>query len=79
MLFGLSASLALVFPKSGIGAEEEVKMVDFVDDINAYTYLYPTELPSKRLVFKWVLTLLIYFKGGIKKARKIFLSCSTFA
>lgn len=54
MLFGLSASLALVFPKSGIGAEEEVKMVDFVDDINAYTYLYPTELPSKRLVFKWV-------------------------
>lgn len=54
MLFGFSASLPFIFPASGIGAEEDVKMVDFVDELNAYTYLYPSELPSKMLMFKWV-------------------------
>ncbi|KAK4364962.1 hypothetical protein RND71_016320 [Anisodus tanguticus] len=27
-----------------------------VDDINAYSYLYPIEMPSKKFVFKWVET-----------------------
>ncbi|CAI9771715.1 unnamed protein product [Fraxinus pennsylvanica] len=51
---GLSSSLFLIFPSSGFGAEEEFKMDLAVDDINAYSYLYPTELPSKQFVFKWV-------------------------
>ncbi|KAH9760954.1 PsbP domain-containing protein 5 [Citrus sinensis] len=29
-------------------------MASFVDEINAYTYLYPMELPSKKFLFKWV-------------------------
>ncbi|XP_057520941.1 psbP domain-containing protein 5, chloroplastic isoform X2 [Amaranthus tricolor] len=59
LVFGLSNSLTLIFPTSasaniaGHGAEE-VKMIDFVDDINAYTYSYPLELPSRKRSFKWV-------------------------
>ncbi|KAJ1411015.1 PsbP family [Sesbania bispinosa] len=44
-------------PSSFIGltlAEEEVKMASFSDEINAYSYLYPVELPSKKFAFKWV-------------------------
>lgn len=29
-------------------------MVDFLDDLNAYSYSYPMKLPSKKLIFKWV-------------------------
>ncbi|KAB1204530.1 PsbP domain-containing protein 5, chloroplastic [Morella rubra] len=29
-------------------------MASVVDDINAYSYLYPVELPSKNFFFKWV-------------------------
>lgn len=54
ILFGFSSSAALIFPPSGYGTEEEFKMASVVDDINAYSYLYPLELPSKKLVFKWV-------------------------
>ncbi|KAL7187546.1 hypothetical protein ACSBR1_037594 [Camellia fascicularis] len=54
MLFGFSSSLALIFPQSGFSATEEVKMTSMVDDINAYSYLYPAELPSRKFVFKWV-------------------------
>ncbi|KAK9274069.1 hypothetical protein L1049_018883 [Liquidambar formosana] len=54
MLFGFSSSLAITFPFSGSCAEEELKMASLVDDINAYSYLYPVELPSKKFVFKWV-------------------------
>uniref|UniRef100_A0A0F7GXJ1 Photosystem II reaction center PsbP family protein n=1 Tax=Habenaria pantlingiana TaxID=1498489 RepID=A0A0F7GXJ1_9ASPA len=32
----------------------DVKMALFVDDINAYSFLYPTELPGKKFSFKWV-------------------------
>ncbi|XP_028113282.1 uncharacterized protein LOC114311339 [Camellia sinensis] len=53
MLFGFSSSLALIFPQSGFSATEEVKMTSMVDDINAYSYLYPAELPSRKFVFKW--------------------------
>ncbi|KAF4373123.1 hypothetical protein F8388_019305 [Cannabis sativa] len=54
LLFGLSSSLFSVFPSSGSFAEEDSKMVPFVDELNAYSYLYPVELPSKKLLFKWV-------------------------
>nr|GMD83855.1 psbP domain-containing protein 5, chloroplastic [Ipomoea batatas] len=61
---GLS-SLSLVFPSLRVillsffsyrssSAEEDVKIASFVDNINSYSYLYPTELPSKGFVFKWV-------------------------
>ncbi|XP_015085517.1 psbP domain-containing protein 5, chloroplastic [Solanum pennellii] len=52
----LSSSLSLIFPFSGFTAEEELKMGSSVDDINAYSYLYPIEIPSKKFVFKWVET-----------------------
>ncbi|KAI6676747.1 hypothetical protein NL676_037543 [Syzygium grande] len=54
VLFGLSSSLFVVAPSSGLLAEEELKMASVVDDINAYTYLYPVGLPSKKFMFKWV-------------------------
>ncbi|KAL8521964.1 hypothetical protein ACS0TY_012204 [Phlomoides rotata] len=54
MFMGLSSSLSLVFPTPGYAAEEEVKMESAVDEINAYSYLYPVELPSDMSVFKWV-------------------------
>ncbi|KAK9093883.1 hypothetical protein Scep_025352 [Stephania cephalantha] len=33
---------------------EDVKMASMVDDINAYSFMYPVELPSKKFAFKWV-------------------------
>jgi len=41
-------------------AEEAVKMGCMVDDINAYSYAYPLELPSEKLVFKWYYLCLIH-------------------
>ncbi|KAG5562667.1 hypothetical protein RHGRI_005402 [Rhododendron griersonianum] len=55
MLSGFSSSLALVFPPSGFSATEEVKMASMVDDTNAYSYLYPVQPPSKKIVFKWLI------------------------
>ncbi|XP_052190167.1 psbP domain-containing protein 5, chloroplastic isoform X3 [Diospyros lotus] len=52
--FGFSSSLAIIFPPSGLSSTKEVEMASLIDDINAYSYLYPTELPSKKFVFKWV-------------------------
>ncbi|OUZ99694.1 Photosystem II PsbP [Macleaya cordata] len=58
MLFGLSSSVSLFFPSSAPNAavetDKEVKMALVVDDINAYSFMYPLELPSKKFVFKWV-------------------------
>ncbi|GAB2233474.1 hypothetical protein Drorol1_Dr00002697 [Drosera rotundifolia] len=54
VLFGLSSSLPFVFPLKGCKAEEDLKMAELVDVINAYTYLYPVERPSKKFAFKWV-------------------------
>ncbi|GAB2284874.1 PsbP domain-containing protein 5, chloroplastic [Dionaea muscipula] len=54
VLFGLSSSLSFIFPSPGCIAEEEPKMAASVDVINAYTYLYPVEQPSRKFVFKWV-------------------------
>ncbi|THG23080.1 hypothetical protein TEA_019910 [Camellia sinensis var. sinensis] len=42
-----------------LSATKEVKMTSMVDDINAYSYLYPAELPSRKFVFKWLLELLV--------------------
>lgn len=41
---------------AGSVAGEDVKMASFVDEINAYTYLYPMELPSKKFLFKWLVS-----------------------
>ncbi|EXC20796.1 PsbP domain-containing protein 5 [Morus notabilis] len=54
LLFGLSSSLLSLFPSSGSFAEGDLKMASLVDEINAYSYLYPIELPSKKFLFKWV-------------------------
>ncbi|KAL3844128.1 hypothetical protein ACJIZ3_001531 [Penstemon smallii] len=54
MFIGLSSSFSLIFPALGSGAQEELKMDLKVDETNAYSYLYPTELPSDKFVFKWV-------------------------
>ncbi|XP_061346229.1 psbP domain-containing protein 5, chloroplastic [Gastrolobium bilobum] len=53
LLLGLT-SVSLTWPFSVTLAEEELKMASFVDEINAYSYLYPVEFPSKKFVFKWV-------------------------
>ncbi|KAK7283050.1 hypothetical protein RIF29_12290 [Crotalaria pallida] len=53
MLLGLT-SLTLTTPLSVSLAEEEPKMASFIDEVNAYSYLYPVELPSRKFVFKWV-------------------------
>nr|GEV21540.1 PsbP domain-containing protein 5, chloroplastic [Tanacetum cinerariifolium] len=44
-----------VRPEDGEGsrADKEVKMASIVD-VNAYSYLIPLELPSKKFSFKWV-------------------------
>ncbi|CAM8879039.1 unnamed protein product [Rhodiola kirilowii] len=50
--FGVSSTLFMAFPNSGLCEEtEEVKMDSIVDEINAYTYLLPMQ--SKKLKFKW--------------------------
>nr|AKM76473.1 DUF1795-like photosystem II reaction center PsbP family protein [Pelargonium nanum] len=55
ILLGLSSSLPIILPIPASHAEEEeVKMASVVDEINAYTYMYPLELPSQNFVFKWV-------------------------
>ncbi|KFK25409.1 hypothetical protein AALP_AA8G110900 [Arabis alpina] len=62
VLIGLSSPLSMLLPLSSVthaeealkmGAEE-VKVGSMVDDINAYSYAYPLEYPSEKLVFKWV-------------------------
>ncbi|XP_072968421.1 psbP domain-containing protein 5, chloroplastic [Typha angustifolia] len=58
MLAGLSSSLVLILPSSGLHAVVEldgnVKMDLLEDDINAYSFLYPVELPMRKFTFKWV-------------------------
>lgn len=54
LLSGLAASVATVFPVEGSSADEELKMGPVVDDLNAYSYLIPLEMPSKKFSFKWV-------------------------
>ncbi|KAG5045238.1 hypothetical protein AAZX31_06G070600 [Glycine max] len=53
MLLGLT-SLSPTMPLSVTLAEEEPKMASFLDEINAYSYMYPVELPSDNFTFKWI-------------------------
>ncbi|KAI3716811.1 hypothetical protein L1987_67977 [Smallanthus sonchifolius] len=54
VLFGVAATVATMFPIEGSGADEDIKMAPIVDELNAYSYLIPLELPSKKFSFKWV-------------------------
>ncbi|CAA7039757.1 unnamed protein product [Microthlaspi erraticum] len=62
VLIGLSSPLSMLLPVTAVThAEEAVKMGaeelktgSMVDEINAYSYAYPLDLPSEKLVFKWV-------------------------
>ncbi|KAI3823728.1 hypothetical protein L1987_05168 [Smallanthus sonchifolius] len=54
VLFGVAATVATMFPIEGSGADEDIKMAPIVDELNAYSYLIPLELPSKKFAFKWV-------------------------
>ncbi|CAN8299252.1 unnamed protein product [Cochlearia groenlandica] len=54
VLIGLSSPLSMLLPLSSSEEEEEPKVGSMVDDINAYTYAYPLQSPSEKLVFKWV-------------------------
>lgn len=38
---------------AAVSSNQDVKMNMLVDDINAYSFLYPVELPDKNLSFKW--------------------------
>jgi hypothetical protein len=40
--------------------DEDVKMNTQVDEINAYSFLYPVELPGKKVSFKWYFSCLHY-------------------
>lgn len=40
--------------------DEDVKMNTQVDEINAYSFLYPVELPGKKFSFKWYFTSLYF-------------------
>ncbi|WJX35648.1 PsbP domain-containing protein 5, chloroplastic [Trifolium repens] len=55
LLLGLTSLSLTCLPFSvALAGEEEPKMASFLDETNAYSYLYPVELPSKKFVFKWV-------------------------
>jgi len=41
--------------------EQDPKMASFSDEVNAYSYLYPLELPSKKFVFKWYVCYACHF------------------
>ncbi|KAG2400233.1 PsbP domain-containing protein [Vigna angularis] len=47
-------SVSLRWPLSVALAEEEPTMASFLDEINAYSYLYPVESPSNNISLKWV-------------------------
>lgn len=40
--------------------DEDVKMNTQIDEINAYSFLYPVELPGKKFAFKWYFSSLHY-------------------
>lgn len=43
----------MIASSAAVGTDDEIKMASLVDDINAYSFLYPVELPLKKFVFKW--------------------------
>nr|AWY10654.1 hypothetical protein Sh038L23_g0290 [Saccharum hybrid cultivar SP80-3280]AWY10712.1 hypothetical protein Sh281G09_g0060 [Saccharum hybrid cultivar SP80-3280] len=57
LMSGLVSSFTIVLPISAYAVmetDEDVKMNTQVDEINAYSFLYPVELPGKKVSFKWV-------------------------
>jgi len=58
LISGLMSSFAIAPPISesyaAMETDEDVKMNTQVDKINAYSFLYPVELPGKKFSFKWV-------------------------
>nr|AJS13469.1 PPD5 [Erycina pusilla] len=58
LLLASCSAITIIFPTPGshadIELDEDVKMALLVDDINAYSFMYPVELPGKGFSFKWV-------------------------
>ncbi|KAL0910646.1 hypothetical protein M5K25_021648 [Dendrobium thyrsiflorum] len=58
VLLGCCSAMNIIFSSSVlhavIEADEDVKMALVVDDINAYSFLYPAEVPAKKFSFRWV-------------------------
>ncbi|KAJ4821564.1 Photosystem II reaction center PsbP family protein [Rhynchospora pubera] len=58
VLLGLTSSFIFSGPTSdslaAVSSDQDVKMDMLMDDINAYSFLYPIELPDKNFSFKWV-------------------------
>ncbi|WOL00355.1 psbP domain-containing protein 5, chloroplastic isoform X1 [Canna indica] len=54
----LTSSFVFTLPISDLYAavdlDDDVKMELLVDDINAYSFMYPVKLPAKKFAFKWV-------------------------
>jgi len=64
----LQLRLTLLFcvPVALAGEEQDPKMASFLDQVNAYSYLYPLELPSKKFVFKWYVMHFIFGLFNLK-------------
>lgn len=58
LLSGLASSFAIALPVSESYADteldDEVNMAMLVDETNAYSFLYPVQLPGKKLPFRWI-------------------------
>ncbi|XP_047059166.1 psbP domain-containing protein 5, chloroplastic-like [Lolium rigidum] len=58
VLSGLVSSFAIVLPVSESYAaaelDDDVKMAMLVDETNAYSFLYPVQVPGKKSSFRWV-------------------------
>ncbi|KAI4972923.1 hypothetical protein ZWY2020_006758 [Hordeum vulgare] len=76
VLSGLASSFAIVLPISVVESwaaaaateldDGGVKMAMLVDETNAYSFLYPVQLPGKKTSFRWVES---RKSGGIKSWR----------
>lgn len=54
-------------------AEEELKTASLIDEINAYSYIYPVGLPSRNFVFKWYVCVWNPFKKKEKEKENHFI------
>lgn len=62
----------MIASSAAVGTDDEIKMASLVDDINAYSFLYPVELPLKKFVFKWYALLDL---KGMPSLRSFFFVC----
>jgi hypothetical protein len=58
---------------AALETDEDVKMSTQVDEINAYSFLYPVELPGKNFSFKWYFSSLYYNSAPSTLALRILL------